>query len=48
VVLRALQELSYREIADIVGCPESTARSRMDYGLEYLRKNYRRREQGKS
>jgi RNA polymerase sigma-70 factor (ECF subfamily) len=44
VVLRALQELSYREIAAIVGCPESTARSRMDYGLEYLRKFYRRRE----
>ncbi|MEA3368240.1 MAG: RNA polymerase sigma factor [Planctomycetota bacterium] len=47
VVLRALQELSYREIAAIVGCPESTARSRMDYGLEYLRKYYRRRETGK-
>jgi RNA polymerase sigma-70 factor (ECF subfamily) len=47
VVLRGLQELSYREIADIVGCPESTARSRMDYGLEYLRKYYRRREQRK-
>ncbi|MBE3123642.1 MAG: sigma-70 family RNA polymerase sigma factor, partial [Planctomycetes bacterium] len=28
VVLRALQEMSYREIAAIVGCPESTARSR--------------------
>jgi RNA polymerase sigma-70 factor (ECF subfamily) len=48
VVLRALQELSYREIAAIVGCPESTARSRMDYGLEYLRKYYRRRDGGKS
>ena len=48
VVLRALQELSYREIAVIVGCPESTARSRMDYGLEFLRKRYRRREGGKS
>jgi len=48
VVLRALQELSYREIAAIVGCPESTARSRMDYGLEFLRKRYRRREGGKS
>ncbi len=47
VVLRALQELSYREIADIVGCPESTARSRMDYGLEYLRKRYRKRDGGK-
>ena len=48
VVLRALQQLSYREIAHIVGCPESTARSRMDYGLEYLRKYYRRREGGKN
>jgi RNA polymerase sigma-70 factor, ECF subfamily len=48
VVLRALQELSYREIADIVGCPESTARSRMDYGLEYLRRRYRKKEGGKS
>ena len=48
VVLRALQELSYREIASIVGCPESTARSRMDYGLEYLRRRYHKREGGKS
>ena len=47
VVLRALQELSYREIASIVGCPESTARSRMDYGLEHLRKHYRHRGGGK-
>jgi len=47
VVLRALQQLSYREIAAIVGCPESTARSRMDYGLEYLRKHYRRHESEK-
>ncbi len=42
VVLRALQGLSYREIASIVDCPESTARSRMDYGLDYLRKCLRR------
>jgi len=47
VILRALQELSYREIADIVGCPESTARSRMDYGLEYLRKCCQRPNRGK-
>jgi RNA polymerase sigma-70 factor (ECF subfamily) len=44
VILRALQELSYREIAAIVNCPESTARSRMDYGLDYIRKHYRKRE----
>jgi RNA polymerase sigma-70 factor (ECF subfamily) len=48
VVLRALQELSYREIARIVGCPESTARSRMDYGLDFLRKRHRRADKGKS
>ncbi len=48
VVLRALQGLSYREIADIVGCPESTARSRMDYGLEYLRRRYRKKNGEKS
>ena len=48
VVLRALQELSYREIAHIVGCPESTARSRMDYGLDFLRKRYRRSDKEKS
>ncbi len=47
VVLRALQGLSYREIAAIVDCPESTARSRMDYGLEALRKYYRKRERHK-
>jgi RNA polymerase sigma-70 factor (ECF subfamily) len=48
VILRDLQGLSYREIAAIVGCPESTARSRMDYGLEFLRKRYRQRGGGKS
>ncbi|HUU11190.1 MAG TPA: RNA polymerase sigma factor [Phycisphaerae bacterium] len=48
VVLRALQELSYREIALIVGCQESTARSRMNYGLAYLRKHCRRTGSGKS
>jgi RNA polymerase sigma-70 factor (ECF subfamily) len=48
VVLRALQELSYREISQIVGCPESTARSRMDYGLDFLRKRHRRSDRGKS
>jgi RNA polymerase sigma-70 factor (ECF subfamily) len=42
VVLRSLQGLSYREIAEIVACPESTARSRMDYALDFLRKHYGR------
>ncbi len=48
VVLRALQGLSYREIAEIVDCPESTARSRMDYGLEHLKKFYRKRDTNKT
>ena len=48
VVLRGLQELSYREIAAIVGCPESTARSRMDYGLDFLRKHFQRLDGGKA
>ena len=34
-------------VAAIVGCPESTARSRMDYGLEFLRKSYRRHDRRK-
>jgi len=42
IVLRAIQGLSYRQIAEIVGCPESTARSRMDYALDCLRRFYRR------
>lgn len=44
LVLRAFHHLSYREIAEIVGCPESTARSRMDYCLQELRRHYRRQE----
>ena len=39
---------SFEEGAAIVGCPESTARSRMDYGLEFLRKKCRRRDDKKS
>jgi len=42
MVLRSFQGLSYREIAEIVGCPESTARSRMNYALDCLRRFYRR------
>jgi len=42
VVLRALRGLTCREISAIVDCPESTALRRMDYGLDYLRKFYRR------
>jgi len=35
--LRIFDELSYRQICDIVGCPESTARSRMDLAIKRLR-----------
>ena len=42
LILRAFYEMSYREIAEIVDCPESTARSRMDYALKELRKHCRR------
>jgi len=37
LLLRVFDELSYRQIADIVGCPESTARSRMDLAIKRLR-----------
>jgi len=42
LILRAFYNMSYREIAEIAGCPESTARSRMDYALKELRRHYRR------
>lgn len=37
VQLRVFGRLPYREIAAIVGCPESTARSRMDLAIKRLR-----------
>ncbi len=36
-LLREVSGLSFREIADVVGCPENTAKSRMRYALERLR-----------
>jgi RNA polymerase sigma-70 factor, ECF subfamily len=36
-VLRQFQDLSFKEIAEIVGIPENTAKSRMRYALEKLR-----------
>jgi RNA polymerase sigma-70 factor (ECF subfamily) len=42
LILRAFYDMSYREIAEIVGCPESTARSRMDYALKELKRRYRK------
>ena len=37
VVLRVWNELSYGEIAEVVGAPESTVRSHMHRGLAVLR-----------
>jgi RNA polymerase sigma factor (sigma-70 family) len=37
VVLRYYEQLSYAEIADLVGCAEATARSRVFRGLAVLR-----------
>lgn len=36
-VMREALNLSFKEIADIVGCPENTVKSRMRYALEKLR-----------
>jgi RNA polymerase sigma-70 factor (ECF subfamily) len=47
LILRAFYDMSYREIAEIVGCPESTARSRMDYAVKELKSFYRRTGDGK-
>ncbi|MCR4398705.1 MAG: sigma-70 family RNA polymerase sigma factor [Firmicutes bacterium] len=38
VVLHDLQDLSYREIADVVGCPIGTVKSRLNRGRSALRK----------
>lgn len=37
LVLKEFEGLRFREIAEIVGCPESTIKSRMYYGLKGLR-----------
>ncbi len=36
-ILREVNDLQFNEIADIVGCPENTVKSRMRYALEKLR-----------
>ena len=38
VVLRYAQQLSYEEIAEVVGCPPGTVKSRVHGGLERLRR----------
>ena len=43
VQLRVFERLSYREIADVLGCPESTARSRMDLAIKRLRAGFCRK-----
>ncbi len=37
LVLKEFEGLKFREIAEILGCPESTVKSRMYYGLRGLR-----------
>lgn len=37
LVLKEFEGLKFREIADILGCPESTVKSRMYYGLAGLK-----------
>jgi RNA polymerase sigma-70 factor (ECF subfamily) len=37
LVLKEFEGLKFREIADILGCPESTVKSRMYYGLSGLK-----------
>jgi RNA polymerase sigma-70 factor (ECF subfamily) len=37
LVLKEFQGMKFREIAEILGCPESTVKSRMYYGLNGLR-----------
>ena len=36
-LLRETSHLPFKEIAEIVGCPENTVKSRMRYALERLR-----------
>jgi RNA polymerase sigma-70 factor, ECF subfamily len=37
LVLKEFEGLKFREIAEVLGCPESTVKSRMYYGLNALR-----------
>ena len=38
-IMREILDLPFREIAEIVGCPENTVKSRMRYALEKLRES---------
>jgi len=46
VVLRDIQELSYQEIADRLGLPEGTVKSRINRGRAELARQIRRRDGG--
>ncbi len=39
LVLKEFEGMKFREIAEILGCPESTVKSRMYYGLSGVRNN---------
>ena len=43
LVLKEYEGLKFREIAEILGCPESTVKSRMYYGLSALRSELSKR-----
>ena len=46
VVLRVLEELSFRELADVLGVPLQTAASRVRRGLMQVRERLERAEMG--
>ena len=39
LVLKEFEGMKFREIAEVLGCPESTVKSRMYYGLNAVRSN---------
>jgi RNA polymerase sigma-70 factor (ECF subfamily) len=43
LVLKEYEGMKFREIADVLGCPESTVKSRMYYGLNGLKSALQRR-----
>jgi RNA polymerase sigma-70 factor (ECF subfamily) len=43
LILKEFEGLKFKEIAEILGCPESTVKSRMYYGLSGMRSVLTRR-----